>query len=314
MGLFREKCRLGNKIRWILACILFCAISMMGSGCATQPYRYHLQAETDQAMIFEPGEPQIERGRPNRFLDGLGHYVVSVPSKLLLWSTRVENHNISERTENLLRDYLEKNSLKSVKVRLNQYSPGAEWRRLHRNRSVSLGWRATLGVLSVINYTIFPGRVFGGDSYNPYTNTINLYSDHEAIALHEGGHAKDLARRTHKGPYAAFYNVPGIPLYMEGVATGDVIGYLRAENLVDEEKDAYKILYPAYSTYITGEGLRWVDLPDWAEYLVAFGVAIPAHIFGRIKAATVDDTRVVENPEDENAVLRTSEIRNEVLP
>ena len=40
-------------------------------------------------------------------------------------------------------------------------------------------------------YTIFPGRVFGGDRYNPFTNTINLYSDHPSIALHEAAHAKD---------------------------------------------------------------------------------------------------------------------------
>ena len=51
-------------------------------------------------------------------------------------------------------------------------------------------------------YTAFPERIFaafpfigGGDHYNPYTNTINIYSDHRAIVLHEGGHAKDFARR-----------------------------------------------------------------------------------------------------------------------
>lgn len=263
------------------------------SGCATVPYRYDQDIERPNTLKLRSDELQIETGRPNKFIDGLGHFVLSIPSKLLLLNWHVDNHNISPETEDRLRQYLADNDLHNVKVRLNQYAPGAEWGRLFRNRSVGAGWRFTLGIISVLNYTVFPGRLFGGDEYNPYTNTIHLYSDHSAISLHEGGHAKDFAKRKYKGTYSALRMLPFVPLYQEASATGDTIGYLRERELVQEEKDAYKVLYPAYGTYVGGEVLWWVqwwvDLPFWAGYAVRYGSAIPGHIIGRIKASLVKD-------------------------
>ena len=72
-----------------------------------------------------------------------------------------------------------------------------------------------------------------------------------------------------------------------------MVGYYRDKQLVEDEKNAYKVLYPAYGTYIAGEALWWiewfVEVPIWTEYAVQFGVAIPGHIIGRIKASTVED-------------------------
>jgi len=262
------------------------------SGCATVPHRDGQDIERPNTLHLRPNEPQIERGRPNRFLDGLGHLVLSIPSKVLLLNWRVDNHTISQESEDRLGHYLADNDLHNVKVRLNQYAPGDEWSRLFRNRSVGAGWRFTLGIISLINYTVFPGRLFGGDEYNPYTDTIHLYSDHSAIALHEAGHAKDFAERKYKGSYSALRMLPLVPLYQEALATGDAIGYFKEKELVEEEKDAYKVLYPAYGTYVGGEAFRWVqwwvDLPPWAEYAVTYGSAIPGHIIGRAKAFYVD--------------------------
>ena len=79
-------------------------------------------------------------------------------------------------TEASILEYLDANGLCNVKVRLNQYAPGGEWSRLVRNGEMPMAWRWTLGMLSVVFYTIIPERVFaglqGGDHYNPYTNTI----------------------------------------------------------------------------------------------------------------------------------------------
>ncbi|MCP4004231.1 MAG: hypothetical protein GY725_08555 [bacterium] len=84
-------------------------------------------------------------------------------------------------------------------MRLNQYSVPGEWARLFRNRNIGGFWRYTFGILTLATYTALPQRAFGGDNYNPFTNTINIYSDVPAIVLHEGGHAKDFARRESKG-------------------------------------------------------------------------------------------------------------------
>ena len=156
-------------------------------------------------------QPQIQRGEPRKVIDTVG-WIWGIPSKLLLWDRRVDSHHISAETEVAIADYLEYNQLSSVRVRLNQYRPGEDWRRLTRNQSVGAGWRYTFGALSVLGETLIPGRVFGGDHFNPFTNTVHIYSDVPAIALHEGAHAKDFARRRWKGTYAAVYMLPIVPL------------------------------------------------------------------------------------------------------
>lgn len=257
------------------------------AGCASVPYQYGHQIEDEKTLQLRPGESQVERGDPEPFLDGLGHYVLSLPSKFVLWSWKVDNHNISEETEEKLLQYLADNDLDNVKVRINQYEPADEWSRLRRNKAASAGWRYTIGAISVLSYTLFPGRLFGGDNYNPYTNTINIYSDLKPVVVHEGAHAKDMAERTYKGTYAALRILPIVPLFQEAKATGDAIGYDRVNCLVEDEKVDYKILYPAYGTYIAGEGVRFVGLPQWVQLAINIAAVIPGHIIGPIKAATV---------------------------
>jgi len=273
---------LNRLVPWLLCALLF-------SGCTTMPYMYGDGLEGATTLKLRPGEVQVERGRPHPFVDGLGHYLFSLPSKLILFDWRVDNHAISPEVENALIAYLQANGLSHVKVRLNQYAPGAEWSRLVRNRDIHGFWRFTLGAMNTTFYTIFPGRVFGGDHYNPYTNTIHLYSGHSSIALHEGAHAKDIASRRLPGFYSAVRMFPLVPLYQEGVATGDTVGYHRVECLPEEEKADYKILYPAYGTYVAGEALDWIDSSYPVKLAIQAAAAIPGHAVGRIRSALVDE-------------------------
>lgn len=261
-------------------------------GCATLPYQYSAARESPVELPeFGPAGTQIDRGRPVAFLDGVGHYVVSLPSKLLLLNWEVDRHRISPETEQILSDYLAANNLTEVKVRLNQYAPGGEWRRLVANREMPGFFKYTVGAISTSLYTVLPGRFFGGDNYNPYTNTINIYSDQPAVVLHEAAHAKDFAARSRgfRGWYAFMRLLPLVPLWQEAEATGDTVGYTIEEKMSEERKDAYRVLYPAYATYIAGEGLRWIGLEPWTNYAIQLAVAVPGHITGRIKAAFVEE-------------------------
>jgi hypothetical protein len=233
----------------------------------------------------------VERGRPQPFVDFLGDYVFSLPSKLILWNRKIDSHHVSAATEAYLKDYLERNRLGSVKVRINQYAPGGEWIRLARNRDMPGFFRWTAGALSLVVYTVLPGRVFGGDNYNPYTNTINIYSDIPAVALHEAGHARDFAEkpRGFRGWYALMRILPLAPLYQEARATGDALGYCTDQGLVETEAEAYRVLYPAYMTYVAGEGLRWVPVEPWLQYAAEAVLALPGHVVGRIRAAGVGE-------------------------
>ncbi|MGE4158151.1 MAG: hypothetical protein AB7F75_03555 [Planctomycetota bacterium] len=236
---------------------------------------------------LEAGELPIEYGEPYWFLDSLGHYFFSFPSKLIFLNGKVCNHHINPRTVERLENYLKANNLTHVKVRVNQYAPLDEWHRLTENTSMGWGWRYTFGVIGWLHYTLIPERLFAGfffssgDHYNPYTNTIHIFSDHESIAIHEGGHARDTAETTWKGTYSALRILPLVPLWQEFKATDDTFAWHRHITETRSVKKDYKMLYPAYCTYIGGEisnftGLGYViELP-----LVAFG-----HIIGRSHAA-----------------------------
>ena len=126
--------------RTIVATVHVLVVAMV-SGCnvfptAADPYEYGVGLEDSDALKLRPGEAQIDRGNPHGFLDWIGHNVVSLPSKIILLNWNVANHNISKETEEILKQYLADNDLHNVKVHLNDYAPGEEWRRLAKNRSV----------------------------------------------------------------------------------------------------------------------------------------------------------------------------------
>ena len=258
------------------------------TGCVSSPYRYGAARQyRTSAELAAVTETQVERGRPRPVIDGVG-WVVGIPSKIVLWNRRIDNHHISPETDAAISDYLAKNELATVKVRLNQYAPGDDWRRLVANKSVGWGWRYSLGTLSWLGETVVPGRLVGGDHYNPFTNTVHIYSDVPAVAIHEGGHAKDFAQRRYKGTYAAAYLLPVVPLWHEAIATNDALSYLRAEGDLSDEQDAYRVLYPAYGTYAGNAISSVVPAAGTPLYLAG---AVSGHILGRIRASRIDEQR-----------------------
>ncbi len=231
--------------------ILLAAVTSLG--CASSPYVAGTGRADIDGPLAPPMETQVLVGEPHGLLDASDWiWPGSLFGKLILWDRDVDSHEISEETIRSLEGYLARNEMSDVQVLVNRYDPGNQWRRLTQNKTVAAGWRYTLGTLTVLFYTVVPGRFFGGDAYNPYTNTVYLYSDDPSIALHEAGHAKDFARREDKGNYAALYLIPFVPLWHEAQATGDALGYLAALDDADGQRAAYEILYPAYGTYVAG--------------------------------------------------------------
>jgi hypothetical protein len=255
-------------------------------GCAPLKSRMPLAARSipmDQVYTSErlaDSQPQIQCGKRRPIIDGIG-WVVGIPGKILLWDRRVENHRISVETHDFVTEYLARNDMGDVRVRLNQYHPKDDWRRLVRNDSVAAPWRYTLGTLSVLGETLLPGRIFGGDHYNPYTDTIHIYSDIPAIALHEAAHAKDFARRRWKGTYAAAYTLPVVPLYHESVASSDVIAYLEVFGTPEQQAEAARILHPSYGTYVGSAAGAFFPSIGGPLY---YGSLLAGHVTGRYQA------------------------------
>lgn len=285
------------------ACLraLLCIGIMNGSGCTTIPYEYASERDFVNAPPLAQGEDQFVFGKECSLLDASDWiWPGSLLRKLLLWNSKVDSHQVSGGTIDALRKYLGLNRLDRVKVRINAYCVGDEWRRTMRNDSVAPAWRYTVGFWSWLMYTILPGRFFGGDSYNPYSNTINIYSDIPSVALHEGGHAKDFAQRKYKGTYAFLYSfVPFYNMYPEALATNDALSYLYAQRDWEEYRQAYKVLYPAYGTYVGGNLSSWIATPWWYWPYLGYAAVIPGHALGRVKAARVEGDQDEDEPHND---------------
>ncbi len=253
-------------------------------GChvlSPQPIAMHPRNVSPE--LTRDDEPEIEVGRPIWWLDTAG-WVWGIPSKLLLWDRRIDNHRITEPTIEATTDYMQSAELAHIKVRLNQYAPLKDFKRLKKNRTVAWPYRYTLGLLSVGGEAIFPGRLIGGDHFNPFTQTVHLYSNVPAIALHELAHAKDFARRKYPGTYGLIYL--WTPLYHETVASRDVMDFLYARGDRAGIIEANRVLYPAYGTYI---GSSLGPFAPSASMPIYYATVLSGHLNGRMLSREVDD-------------------------
>ena len=265
--------------------------------------RRNVARELEATTRSEP----IERGLKRPVIDGIG-WVVGIPRKIILWDIRVDNHHVSPDTEQAIEKYLAENELDHVKVRINQYAPVSDWRRLRQNKAVAWPYRYTLGVVSVACEAVLPGRVFGRDYYNPYTATVHIFSDVPALAVKQAGHSKDYTRRTYPGTYSLASIVPLLDLWPQAIATGDALAYAERHGDADLEREEYRILYPAYGSSmggVVGDAVAGAFLPIYA------GTVVAGHVVGRWEARRVEDGRasLARMAEDEPfATILESEI------
>lgn len=215
------------------------------------------------------------------FLDLLGN-IFLIPSKLLLLSLKIDSHMISHKTEQLILSFIVRHGLYDVKVRLNEFAPLNEMKRIFQPNRMNPIVRIFFGFLSMLFYVLNPGRLFGGDFYNPATKTVHLFSDHAGIALHELGHALDFKSRQYPGLYQCLRFLPFVALYQEYVASRYAVQFLKEKGHNREELQAYRILYPAYSTYVSGAFYELLPSPILVFSFLPFIVA--GHIAGNIHA------------------------------
>ena len=249
--------------------------SIFGAGCMS------MKSTPGTASLSSTGRYQVTmtEGRPRPVVDGIGWFM-GVPEKLLLWDRRVENHDVGENTKESIAEYLDSRGLNDVHVRVNEYDPAGEWRRLTQNTRVGAGWRYTVGALSVAGYTLFPGRVFGGEKYNPYTNSLYVYSDVPSLGIVHGAYAYDVRRRSMPGAYAFTQEFPVLSLYKETLATHEALEYLEVTGESEELQEGYRILHPRYGAEIGGAADSFLA----GGPVFQIGGAIVGHATGRWKA------------------------------
>jgi len=287
------------------------ALILMAGGCATVPYHPTSVADYPGRYPHAEKHPDVVMGSPSPVLDASDWYwPPSLLAKLLLWNGNVDSHEVSEETIQAAIEFCEEHDLGDVMIRVNAYSVADEWRRTFGNDNVGPIWRYPLGFLAWLQYTAMPGRFFGGDNYNPYSNTINLYSDLKPIVLHEAGHAQDFACRQDKGLYAFLYMVPFVNLYHEAVASSTALSYIQTNKPVPQQKEAYRLLYPAYGTYLGSNLGEYVFTA--AYYPVYLGAVAVGHVAGLLQAASLSEEPARQETPSDPTSQETSE--NDVVP
>ena len=266
-----------------------------GYGCAGGPSSYHYSRfrptdSTDDA----PAKVSVVYGTPRKRLDGVAR-ALGTRDRLLSMNSKVDKHAVSPATIGKLKTYLVENDLTDVKVYVNHYDPKLQWKRLRKNSLVAPGWRYTVGVLDMAHYTLLPGRIFGGDYYSPYTNSLYIYSDVPAIVLHEAAFAKDIHSRKLRGSYAAVNELPVASLWRHSRGIRDVLGYARAKRDWDLERSTYQVLYPRTGVEIATAGAPLMSV-WWGGPLLALGGAAGGHVTGRSMAAYRNSRREAEEP------------------
>ena len=268
-----------------LMLMLTCGASNVG--CAVTQYRYsHYRDSTldCNAVAKSETEAVFEYGRPNKTLDRLA-WGVGLPSRILPLSSRVNNHDISAETTAKLSRYLHENDLDDVLVRVNQYDPKGEWKRLWDNTRISPGWKYTFGAGMLVQYTLFPGRVFGGDHYNAYTNSLYVNSDVPAMLILEAAYAKDIHARPLPGPYAAINELPVLETWRLSYGLNDTLGYAQLNDDWELERETYAIVYPIMGIEVALGGHSAISslasVPLVVLPIAAVGGAATGHVLGQ---------------------------------
>lgn len=265
--------------RGVVLIALLAALAAVGSVAAQAPVDSAAGPVAAESSIAV----EVERGEPRELLDGVG-WVVGLPNKLLLLDTRADNHDVSPQTVAETTALLAARDVDGVMVRVNQYDPVGEWRRLAKNDRVGLPWRATVGVVYTLGYSVLPGRVFGGDWYNPFTDTVHVYSDVPALAMEQAAQAYDTHRRSHPGLYSATKLLPLVGLVHEARAKEVVLEHVDQHGTIEAQAEARRVLAPQMGREVGGQAAMF--LPQGDALFSLTGAAI-GHVVGRVQAERI---------------------------
>jgi hypothetical protein len=278
-----------NRTGWCSLGLL-CAQLTFAWGCAGRPYRYGEFSKSGAGSQPDNVSTQVnfKYGQPHKTLDRMSD-AVSWPRRKLR-PDEPDKRKITGETSEKLRRYLEKNDLGDVHVAVRDYDPAEQWRRLRENRIVPPVSRYTIGLLSVTNYSLLPGRVFGRNAYNPYTNTLYVNSDAPALLLHQAAFAKNVRARPLPGVYAATSHVPFLAVWHDIDGARDLVGYAKAEEDWDLESESYRDVFPRVGSQATGGVAAFVPV-WWGGPVLGVAGSVVGGVAGRTTLASRERQR-----------------------
>ncbi|REK10818.1 MAG: hypothetical protein DWQ37_15355 [Planctomycetota bacterium] len=279
----------------IAAWIWAACCALVAGGCTSGPYEY---GRFDTANDHHVQEVAVDVGEPHQQLDRMSD-AISWPARKL-FPDRPDKRVIQPETTERVATYLQKNDLSDVYVSVRDYQPKDQWRRLRSNERLSPLVRYSLGSLSVARYTLLPDRVFGGNRYNPYTNTLYVNSDRPAAVLYEAAFAKNMRSRRLPGAYAAMSSLPILSLRPAIDGAEEVLGYAQTESDWELEQDTYRQVYPRVVAAGARGGSQFVPV-WWGGPVLGLGGAAVGGVAGQAMLARRESQRKEAHLDDETA-------------
>jgi hypothetical protein len=227
----------------------------MSSTVSVQRGRHHPTLDAIESAIHFPAR------KLGQLLDDPCEYTVSAETKRRAVAVRSAT------------GYLSENGLGSVNVEVRRYGPSEQWQRLRANRRMHWAWKYTDGARRHVVTTLFPGRVYHVDYYNPYTNTLSINSDSSASALLAAAEVKQSLGSEKPGFLAFSQTLPVFPIRNQSLVASDALTYASEKG----DRELLGELYPLAYASIGGSGVSEVLslAPD-----VGIGPQIAADVAG----------------------------------
>jgi hypothetical protein len=218
--------RFKMSVRILIACCAFF------TGCVQKNYRYGITNPDLLAKL--PHTPNlITYGGDHSRIDFIERAVYYPRNLIRSWfpssKPQADPETLRLKTVQSAIDYLDDNGLQGVYVDVREYNPREQWNRLRGNTRIAPLWKYTGGTLHHVSYCLLPGRAFGRDSYNGFTNTLSVNSTSPANSVLHAGYVKKLYNQRYPGLYMAANWLPIVPLVRDCSVSSDVLTYARVK-------------------------------------------------------------------------------------
>jgi hypothetical protein len=186
-------------------------------------------------------------------------------------------------------NYLDNNGLKGVFIDIREYDPGQQWQRLVDNNRVSPVWKYTLGSAYHLGYIILPGRAFGYDRYNPFTNTLSINSVRPSNTLFTAGYVKKIYGQRYPGTYVAANLLPIMPLVRDTSIANDVLTYSHVQQEWRLKRELYPLVYGRLGGDVVSQATSLIPSMAYMPFYMSPLLTRAGRVTGRVTGTAIAD-------------------------
>jgi hypothetical protein len=276
----------------MLALIVVASMLTLLSGCVQDSYHYGIR-NPDRISKLPRSSNLITVGGHHPNVDRLETVVKYPGRKFREWfpsedplkQLPVEQQQLI--TVQKASDYLDANGLQGVYVDVREYNPKVQWERLKSNDRISPFWKYTGGTLYHAGYCVLPGRAFGFDNYNPFTNTLSINSLSPPRSVFHAGYVKKVYEQKYPGTYVAMNWLPILPLVRDTSVSNDVLTYARAERDWELEKGLYPQVYARLGGDAVSQATSWIPGMAYMPFYTSPLLTGAGRVAGRLTGQAV---------------------------